>query len=310
MASGRSAPPLIRDPEGPLGDAEAGRRNVAGAGSGSSSSCGRAVARAGTRAGSEGVVARFDARRARRRRARSTAVSRRSPFHRKGRTSGGEGRRETHREVRRRGRAAAAACDGGGHVRRTRAGTGRVRLDVWAARHFRWRFFFSNGLLLDATFFFPVDRDPPLRTFAHGSSEEKTELTAAGARVTLGGDARAGTMSNQTSWRRRYATYLLCAGAGYYGTTRPTSRNGSPIQARNFACHTRSTECSSTASTRAPHRPPSPTCRFVTDPPLAFDSSSAQRSSACRSPSARASSRRRRWDTRAPRWLRRSSSRD
>ena len=160
MASGRSAPPLIRDPEGPLGDAEAGRRNVAGAGSGSCSSCGRAVARAGTRAGSEGVVARFDARRARRRRARSTAVSRRSPFHRKGRTSGGEGRRETHREVRRRGRAAAAACDGGGHVRRTRAGTGRVRLDVWAARHFRWRFFFSNGLLSVCWTrrFFRVDR--------------------------------------------------------------------------------------------------------------------------------------------------------
>ena len=171
-------------------------------------------------------------------------------------------------------------------------------------------FSFQTGFCWTRPFFFPVDRDPPLRTFAHGSSEEKTELTATGARVTLGGDARAGTMSNQTSWRRRYATYLLCAGAGYYGTTRPTSRNGSPIQARNFACHTRSTECSSTASTRAPHRPPSPTCRFVTDPPLAFDSSSAQRSSACRSPSARASSRRRRWGTRAPRWLRRSSSRD
>ena len=130
-------------------------------------------------------------------------------------------------------------------------------------------FSFQTGFCWTRQVFFPVDRDTPRRTFAC-SSEEKTELTAAGrgARVTLGGDARAGTMSNQTSWRRRYATYLLCAGAGYYGTTRPTSRNGSPIQARNFACHTRSTECSSTASTRAPHRPPSPTCRFV-HPPLA-----------------------------------------
>jgi hypothetical protein len=156
--------------------------------------------------------------RARRNRARSTAVSRRSPFHRKGRTSGGEGHHETHREVRRRGRAAAAACDGGGHVRRTREGTGRVRLDVWAARHSRgvFRLFqTARGHVLGP-------RNPALR--GPRLAEKKTELTAAGrgSRVTLGGDARAGTMSTQTSWRRRYATYLLCAGAGYYGTTRPT----------------------------------------------------------------------------------------
>ena len=131
---------------------------------------------------------------------------------------------------------------------------------------------------------------------------------AGGTRVSLGGDARAETMSTKTNWSRRYATYLLCAGAGYYGTTRPRLRVGSPILSEFCVFHAFHECCAASCST--PHPLPSLTRRLVSDPPLCFDSSTAQRSSAFRSPSARASSRRRRWGTRAPRWLRRSSSRD